>query len=69
MLKYIFKSTCDGIGGTVKNTLDERAGMNSNLYIGSPEDIVAEIQPLSTIRLSVLILISGGDNLFKYVLL
>ena len=52
----ILKSPADGIGGTLKQTLDLKAGMNNQLFIGDPEDIVAEVQPDSTIRLSVSLL-------------
>ena len=36
--------------------MDDLAGMNNNVFIGGPEDIVAELQPESTIRLSVILL-------------
>ena len=36
--------------------MDDLAGMNNNVFIGGPEDIVAELQPQSTIRLLVILL-------------
>ena len=34
--------------------MDDLSGMNNNVFIGGPEDIVAELQPQSTIILSVI---------------
>ena len=39
------------MGSVLKSRLDELAGMNNNLFIGGPEDIVAELQPNLTIKL------------------
>ena len=35
--------------------MDDLSGMNNNVFIGGPEDIVADLQPQSTIRLSVIL--------------
>ena len=35
--------------------MDDLSGLNNNVFICGPEDIVAELQPQSTIRLSVIL--------------
>ena len=53
----------------LKNSMDDLAGMNNNVFIGGLEDIVAELQPESTIKLSVILLYYSFYKLLQCIFL
>ena len=50
---YYLQSACDAMGGALKQRMEKLAGMENEIYYGPAENIVARLQPESTIRLSV----------------
>ena len=50
---YYLQSACDAMGGALKQRMEKLAGMENEIYYGPAENIVARLQPESTIRMSV----------------